>query len=66
MLDKLFSVGEQFDVSQYGALSVDKDKYPLFSFKTKNWDEKKPNVFVTGGVHGYETSGVQGAIMFIQ
>jgi len=34
--------------------------------KTKNWDNKKPNILVTGGVHGYETSGVQGAIMFIQ
>jgi len=47
-----------FDVEQYGALSVDKERYPLFCLKTKNWDAKKMNVLVTGGVHGYETSGV--------
>lgn len=47
-----------YDVEQYGALSVDKDRYPLFSLKTKNWDHNKMNVLVTGGVHGYETSGV--------
>ena len=34
--------------------------------KTKNWDGKKPNILVTGGVHGYETSGVQGALLFLQ
>jgi hypothetical protein len=32
---------------------------------SKNWDETKPSVLVTGGVHGYETSGVQGALEFL-
>lgn len=45
---------------------MDPDRYPLFSVKTKNWDSDKPTVLVTGGVHGYETSGVQGAILFLQ
>ena len=31
---------------------------------SKSWDAQKPSVLVTGGVHGYETSGVQGAILF--
>ena len=26
----------------------------------------KPSVLITGGVHGYEKSGVQGAILFLQ
>lgn len=49
---------ETFDVEQYGALSMDEDRYPLFCLKTKFWAEDKMNLFVTGGVHGYETSGV--------
>jgi hypothetical protein len=32
--------------------------------KSSLWDNNKPTVLITGGVHGYETSGVQGAILF--
>ena len=55
-----------FDIEQYGALSHDVSRYPLFTVKTRNWDSSKKIVLVTGGVHGYETSGVQGAIRFIE
>ena len=60
------SIKDVFDVEQYGALSYDKDRYPLFVVKTKDWDAARPSVLVTGGVHGYETSGVQGALLFLQ
>ncbi len=53
-------------VEQYGSLSVDKERYPLFVIKTKNWQQDKPTFVVTGGVHGYETSGVQGALLFVR
>lgn len=56
---------EGFTVHQYGTLHVNKN-YPLYVVKSKNWDDKKPCVLITGGVHGYETSGVQGAILFLQ
>ena len=65
VLDKFLHLTDKFEITQYGALSVNRDKYPLYYVKTKNWDTVKPNVLVTGGVHGYETSGVQGAVMFI-
>jgi len=52
------------DVEQYGALSYDEAKYPLYLLKTRNWEQGKPVVLITGGVHGYETSGVQGALEF--
>ena len=58
VLDKIDLLKEDFDVEQYGALSVDPERYPLMSVKTRNWDQNKPNILVTGGVHGYETSGV--------
>jgi hypothetical protein len=55
----------RFVVQQYGALSQDAQRYPLFSVRSKEWSPSKPCVLVTGGVHGYETSGVQGALLFL-
>ncbi|MDA9556507.1 M14 family metallocarboxypeptidase [Vibrio sp.] len=66
VLPKIKALAESFDVSQYGALSYDEARYPLFVIKTKAWDNTKPTVLVTGGVHGYETSGVHGALKFAQ
>ena len=56
----------RFVVEQYGALSQDASRYPLFSVRSKDWSADKPCVLVTGGVHGYETSGVQGALLFLE
>jgi hypothetical protein len=64
VVEKIISLKSDFDVQQYGALSLDETRYPLFVIKTKNWDSNKKTVLVTGGVHGYETSGVQGALRF--
>ena len=63
---KLDQLRERYDVEQYGQLSHDPSRYPIFAVKSRNWDPKKPSVLVTGGVHGYETSGVQGALLFLQ
>lgn len=60
-IEKLKSI---FDVVHYGALSLDTAKYPLFLIRSKNFDPKKKTILVTGGVHGYETSGVHGALRF--
>lgn len=51
---------------QYGFLSIDEKRYPLFVFKSKHWQDNNSTVLVTGGVHGYETSGVKGALLFVQ
>jgi len=53
-----------FEVRQYGALSTDPAAFPLLAAISKDWDSSKPCVLVTGGVHGYETSGVQGTLLF--
>lgn len=66
VVKKIISLKADFDVQQYGALSLDETRYPLFVIKTKNWDSAKKTVLVTGGVHGYETSGVQGALRFVE
>ncbi|CAJ1934019.1 unnamed protein product [Cylindrotheca closterium] len=56
---------EWFEIKQYGSLSHNPSKYPLMAVQSKAFDATKPFVLVTGGVHGYETSGVQGAIQFL-
>lgn len=56
-------------VFQYGTLNYHKfggATYPLYAVKSLSWDEKKPMVLITGGVHGYETSGVHGALLFVK
>lgn len=63
---KIAPLAEHFQVEQYGALSYNPSEYPLFVVKSRQWSEDKPTVLVTGGVHGYETSGVQGAIRFLE
>jgi len=64
-LDKLKS-NDALEVVQYGALSHNPGRYPLFAVKSKQWKDAKPTLLVTGGVHGYETSGVQGALLFLE
>ena len=66
VLVKLEALEGQFDVEQYGALSCSPDRYPLYLVKSRHRNPEKPDVLITGGVHGYETSGVQGAIRFLE
>ncbi|WGV97883.1 M14 family metallocarboxypeptidase [Vibrio sp. YMD68] len=66
VIPKIQALAKQFDVEQYGTLSYDPERYPLFCIKTRQWDENKPTVLITGGVHGYETSGVHGALKFVE
>ena len=68
VVSKIDALRDTFDVFQYGALpydDADPQRYPLFAVKSKSWSPDKPCVLVTGGVHGYETSGVQGALRFL-
>lgn len=66
VLSKLESVTSCFTMTQYGSLTIDESRYPLYVMQSKNWQTDHKTVLVTGGVHGYETSGVQGAIRFLE
>ncbi len=55
-----------FDLTQYGALPLDEERYPLMAMTLTAGDPSAPWAVITGGVHGYETSGVQGAIRFLE
>ena len=56
----------RFEVVQYGNLDGEDGAYPLLAIKSRNWRDDLPCVLVTGGVHGYETSGVHGALQFVE
>jgi hypothetical protein len=57
---------DRFDVGQYGELDYAPDgRYPLFAIRSRDWNDGLPGMLVTGGVHGYETSGVRGALQFV-
>jgi hypothetical protein len=68
--DEVLSVIEtlrsRFEAVQYGRLDYTPDSYPLFALKSHDWRDELPTILVTGGVHGYETSGVHGALLFAE
>ena len=65
VLDQLPQSQANFSAESYGALPIDAQKYPLYMLKSHHFDHDKANILITGGVHGYETSGVQGALRFV-
>ncbi len=66
VLSRVEALREHFDVAQYGRLNYEPDAYPLFVIRSRDWRADLPCVLVTGGVHGYETSGVYGALLFAE
>ena len=60
---------ERFDVESYGEVVFAdaqhaQERVPLMAIRSRDWKSTLPTVLVTGGVHGYETSGVMGALRF--
>ncbi|MBY0415207.1 MAG: M14 family metallocarboxypeptidase, partial [Bdellovibrionales bacterium] len=66
VVSKINKLKVQFEISTYGSLSINPNEYPVFVIKTKNFDPSKRNILISGGVHGYETSGVHGALLFME
>jgi Succinylglutamate desuccinylase / Aspartoacylase family len=66
VLTRIDALRARFDVAQYGQVEYQGEAYPLFAVRSRNWNDALPVVLVTGGVHGYETSGVQGALDFLE
>ena len=67
VVGELGDLTRDFEIIQYGELDYQAEAgevYPLFLLQSVNPDPTKPYVLITGGVHGYETSGVHGALHF--
>lgn len=56
----------QWDVQSYGEVVYGEERFPLMALRSRDWNPALSSVLVTGGVHGYETSGVHGALRFAQ
>lgn len=65
VLSKIERLRARFDVESYGELVYPPDSYRLMAIRSREWRDDLPFALVTGGVHGYETSGVHGALQFV-
>ena len=65
VVTKLDACRDSFNIKTYASLDVEDKNYTFYALESKNFDKKKACVLITGGVHGYETSGVQGALDFL-
>jgi len=62
VLRTIENLDSRYDRVQYGRLDYPPNRYPLLALQSRLWDPVLPAALVTGGVHGYETSGVHGAL----
>ena len=65
-MTRIEQLGSRFDVEEYGGLDYPPDRYRLLALRSREVLDDRPWVLVTGGVHGYETSGVHGALQFLE
>ncbi|MGH8090110.1 MAG: M14 family metallopeptidase [Rudaea sp.] len=65
VLNKIDRLRARFDAGEYGRLDYAPETFPLIAIRNRGWNDALPVALVTGGVHGYETSGVQGALQFV-
>ncbi len=56
----------RFDVETYGEVAYGDERFSLLAIRSRHWNSALPTVLVTGGVHGYEISGVHGALRFAE
>ena len=66
VLSAIDRLRDRFDVVEYGRLDYAGETYPLLALKSRDWRDELPVALITGGVHGYETSGVHGSLRFAE
>lgn len=66
VLERMEPLRARFDVVEYGRIEYGDESYPLVAARSRDWNDALPCALVTGGVHGYETSGVHGALRFLE
>lgn len=67
VLGRIDALRPHTDVQAYGEIDWGADgRFPVYAIRSQAWDDSLPCALVTGGVHGYETSGVHGALDFVQ
>lgn len=65
VLAEVARLATRFERVPYGEVVDADERFPLMALRSRDWLPGRPAVLVTGGVHGYETSGVRGALRFL-
>jgi hypothetical protein len=66
VLPRIEALADHFERIAYGHVEHDGETWVLYALKSRDWRAGRPAALVTGGVHGYETSGVMGALAFLE
>lgn len=66
VLPRIEALAHRFERVPYGRLEYGDEAYDLLALSSRPWDAARPTALVTGGVHGYETSGVMGGLAFLE
>jgi hypothetical protein len=66
VVGRIERLAARFEVVEYGQLDYPPDHYRLLALRSRETPANRPWVLITGGVHGYETSGVHGALQFLE
>jgi len=66
VLPRIEALAARFERTAYGRLDYAGETYELYPLSSQAWDDALPTALITGGVHGYETSGVMGALAFLE
>lgn len=62
---RIAALSDRFERVTYGRVEYVGDAYTLYALRSREIRPELPTALVTGGVHGYETSGVFGALAFL-
>jgi len=66
VVPRIKALADPYEILTYGQLNYADDIYTLFALRVGSHDPALPTALVTGGVHGYETSGIMGALEFLE
>jgi hypothetical protein len=66
VVPRIERLADRFEQVCYGRLEYAGETYEQYALSSRPWDPSLPAALVTGGVHGYETSGVMGALAFLE
>ncbi|WP_447763992.1 M14 family metallopeptidase [Sphingopyxis panaciterrae] len=66
IVPRIDALSDRYEKITYGELDYAGERYTLYALRDRHFDPALPTALVTGGVHGYETSGVLGALDFLE
>lgn len=63
---RIEALADRYETLTYGEIAYAGETFRLFAVRSAPVNADLPTALVTGGVHGYETSGVLGALGFLE